>query len=93
MKINKTKLYESFTDIKNIANINIMVCYRVLFSKKGIENNIACFLITPIFLFHLVVVYIFYKKEILTINNKIEDITFGINHWDLIQADEEKKIY
>ena len=36
LNINKTKLFEGFVDIKNIANINIMKCYAKLFSKKGI---------------------------------------------------------
>ena len=37
MHIDKAKLYKNFIDIKNIANINILVCYKVLFSKK--RNN------------------------------------------------------
>ena len=28
MKINKTKLYENIIDIKNVANINILICYK-----------------------------------------------------------------
>ena len=32
IKIDKNKLYDSFTDIKNIANINIMKCYKLFFS-------------------------------------------------------------
>ena len=40
MKINKTKLYENFVDIKNTANIKLMVCYKELLTTKGIKNNI-----------------------------------------------------
>ena len=41
MNINKTKLFEKFIDIKNLVNINLLVCYKVLFSKKGIIKNIG----------------------------------------------------
>ena len=34
MKINKSELFKNFIDIKNIANINILVCYKKLFCKK-----------------------------------------------------------
>ena len=41
MNINKTKLYENFINIKNIANLKILRCFRKLFSKKGISRNIG----------------------------------------------------
>ena len=46
----QTKLYQNFIDINNIANINILACYNVLFSKKGIIHNIASYLIISIIL-------------------------------------------
>ena len=90
MKINKTKLYQNFIDIKNIANINLMVCYKVLFNKKGIINNIACLTIIPIILFHLIVIIIFYMSQKNQIKDKIKDISFGILNWELVR--EEKKM-
>ena len=90
MKINKTKLYHNFIDIKNIANINLLVCYRVLFSKKGIKNNIACFLIIPVIIFHIICIFIFYKKKKKNIDKIIKNIIFGIEYWDLILADERE---
>ena len=36
MSINKMKLYEKFISIKKIANANLLVCYRKLFTKDGI---------------------------------------------------------
>ena len=36
MSINKMKLYENFISIKKIANANLLVCYRKLFTKDGI---------------------------------------------------------
>ena len=51
MKINKTRLFESFTDIKNKVNISLMKCYKVLFSKKGIISNISNYIIIFIYCF------------------------------------------
>mgnify|MGYP006873051112 CR=1 FL=1 len=39
LKINTSKLFDNFININNIANFNILVCYKVLFSKKGISKN------------------------------------------------------
>ena len=36
IKVDKGKIYENFIDIKNIANINFLVCYKILFSLKGL---------------------------------------------------------
>ena len=52
MKINTTKIYENFMNIKNIANINLMACYKVLFRKSDFKNNIASFSILPIIIFY-----------------------------------------
>ena len=53
IKINKKKLFENFIDVDNIVNIQIIKCYKVLFSKEGIINNIAFYLIIPILIFHI----------------------------------------
>ena len=45
IKINKTKLYNNFIDINNVANIKLVKCYKELFSKDGIIINIAFFII------------------------------------------------
>ena len=39
MNINITELYKKFKDFENIANIKILSCYKVLFSKKGIKKK------------------------------------------------------
>ena len=92
MIINKTKLYNNFIDIKNIANIKILKCGSVLFSKNGIISNIAFFIIVPVVLFHIISIIIFYYKQKKIIKNKIKDISFGISHWDLIKTENNNNI-
>jgi len=85
MNINKTKLYKNFIDIKNILNIKIMACYKVLLDKKGILKNIAFFLIIPFIIFHLIVIVIFYYKQKKLLYKKIKDISFCLINWKLIE--------
>ena len=63
ININKTLLYKSFTDIKNIMNLNVMKCYKKLFCKKGILHNIGFFIILFIAIFLIISIIIFYLKE------------------------------
>ena len=92
MKIDKEKLYKSFVDIKNIANIKLMKCYDALFNEKSIISNIASYLITSIELFHIIIIIIFYISQKIILFNKIKDISFGINNVELIKEQENNKV-
>ena len=73
INIDKKKLFNSFSDIKNIANLDLMKCYNTLFSKKGIIRNYGFFiLLSNIFLF-IICLIIFYSKE----HKKIKIIIYG----------------
>ena len=90
MNINKTKLYQQFTDVKNIINLNIIFCYKELFCKEGIIKNINFYLIIPFITFHLVVIIIFYSNQKKKLDKKIKNISFGINNWHLIKEENKK---
>ena len=92
MKINKTKLFESFVNINNIANINLMKCYKVLLSIKGIKFNIAFYIIFPIIILHIIAIFLFYCYQKNILINKIKDISYAIKNWKLIIADNKEKI-
>ena len=91
IKIDKDKLYDNFINVKNIANINLLVCYKVLFSKKGIKKNYGCFSLIPIILIHFILVFLFWAKDQnKKVVEKIKDIKYAINNWKLVI--EERKI-
>ena len=92
MNINKTKLYKNFIDIKNIANIKLMTCYKELFNKKSLIKNIAFFSIIPIIILHFITFILFYSGQKNMIKNKIKDISFGINNLDFVKEEEKNKI-
>ena len=77
--IDKERLYYSFSNIKNIANLNldIMKCYNVLFCIKGIKNNIGIYLISAILLFHFIFLILFYCKDYRYIKSQMKEIVIA----------------
>ena len=92
MKINKTKLYENFIDIRNIANINILICYKNLFSKKGILSNIGSYIIIVIIILHIIFIIIHDRKYKYLLKKKIKAIIFAINNYELIDSGKKENI-
>ena len=80
MKIDKNKLLDNFKNIKNIANLNLLKCVKVLFSKKGISKNIGFYIFISFLIFHTIALFIFYKKDLNLLLNKINQIIFAINN-------------
>ena len=91
MNIDKDKLFKNFINIRNIANINILKCYKTLFSKNGIKRNIGSLIIIPIIIFHFICILLFYSKNLNIIQDKIKDIIFGITNWKLVKEDKKAK--
>ena len=60
IKIDTKKLYENFVNIKNTANVNLLGCYKILFSKKGIIKNYGSFSLMSLILMHINFVILFY---------------------------------
>ena len=74
MKIDKRKLLENFINIKNFANFNFLLCYKKLFCKKGILNNIGSYVIFAIIFFHIITLIIFYINQFPSLKKKIINI-------------------
>ena len=91
MKIDKAKLIQSLIDIKNIANIKLLICFKVLFNKIGIKNNIAFYIISLAIIFHIIVILIFYIYKRKIINDKIKEIYFSPTHIDLLKDNKVEK--
>ena len=78
MNIDKSKLLDNFINIKNIINFNFLVCYKNLFSKIGIKNNIGAYIIFAIILFHFISIIIFYINQFRKLKKKITNISNNI---------------
>ena len=75
--INNKKLFKNFKDIKNSLNFKILICYKKLFTKKGIINNIGAYIIGAIIFYHLIsnIVLCITKPKL---NEKTKNITFNL---------------
>jgi hypothetical protein len=51
-----------------------MKCYHILFTKKGIKNNIGVFIIIPIILIHIASILFFYIKGYKILKNIVDKI-------------------
>ena len=70
--IDKNKLYDSFSNIKNIANLNIMKCYHVLFNKSRIIKNIGFYFISIIIIFYFFCLIFFFVHDLKKIEKYID---------------------
>ena len=76
-KLDNERLKSNFIDINNIANIEILKCYRLLFSRK-IKKNIGFFIIISIFTFGIISIFIFYLYAYDLLKKKIKEIIDSI---------------
>ena len=73
-EINKNKLLNNFKDIKNILNIKVIKCYKEVFNKEGLINNIGFYIMSTIILFIFVLSSLFKIKGYNNLNNEINEI-------------------
>jgi len=91
MNFNMTKLYNNFMNVKNYININILKCYKKLFTKKGIVYNYGSYSLMLIILMHFIFIIIFFVKHSYNkIQEKIKEIEFAIRNWNSISEEEQK---
>ena len=55
IRFDKDKLFNNFIDIKNIANIKVMKCYKKVFTKDNLMKNYG------FYIFALIIFLIYYK--------------------------------
>ena len=58
-KFNKNEFFKNFIDINNLANINIIKCYKTVFKTKNLANNYGFFVIGSIMLINIITIFIF----------------------------------
>jgi len=95
ININKTKIIENLKDIKNLMNLNILICYKKLLSFISFINiihNIGCLIISCIIIFYIISIFIFYIIQFNKIIKIIKDISFGIKNINLLKKEKSNKI-
>ena len=62
IKFDKNKLYESFTNIKSVTNLNLMKCFNKAFEGKSISKNSSFYIYLIFLIFFGAIVFLFYYK-------------------------------
>ena len=91
MKIDKNKLLDNFKNIKNIANLNLLKCVKVLFSKEGISKNVGFYIFIFFIIFHTIILVLFYKKKLDVIIKQIKYLIMAIKFSNLKKTDEKEE--
>ena len=95
--IDKDKLYNSFTNLKNIANINVLKCYKLIFQLDAFKYNYANLIMICIILLFLVTLITFICKDYYNQKKIIDIMVYFKIHQDLVkqflakQKEEELK--
>ena len=76
MKIDKKKLLDNFKNINNIANVKLLKCFKVLFSKRDISKNVGFYIFIAFIIFHTIILIIFYKKKFDLLKTQIKQLIF-----------------
>ena len=74
ISFNKKELLNNFVNINNVINLEIMKCYKVIFSNEGLIKNIGSYIILSIILINTILLIIFIIKGNKQINNIIQKI-------------------
>ena len=90
--IDKNKLYESFTDINNIANINVLKCYKLLLKKELLFKNLGVLILIPVIFLLLILSIIFCSCGYKKLKKEIELIIYAKKNFvRLKQINERSK--
>ena len=92
IKFDKNVLYRRFKDIKNIANINILKCFKKVLPRNSIKKNYGFFIFIVIILFFIISLFIFYFENYYYIKKEIYDIIVAIKNKNLINKSNKNKI-
>jgi hypothetical protein len=85
---NKDKLLNTFKDLKNAINLEVLKCYKKFFSKEGIIKNLANYILLLIILIHIISLLAFIAKGYKSIYNIVHELKKKYKH---NSGDESKK--
>ena len=89
---NSTIIYKSFTEIQSILNLDVVKCYRVLFTREGLINNIGNYVLLSIIFYYIISLIIFISKGYKNLSDKINELIIKIKNDTNVPYEKEKKI-
>ena len=73
-QINNNNLLNSVINKKSLTNLNLMKCYKIIFSKEGLIKNIGSYIILLIIFLFIILAIAFYFKGYDYLCNQINEI-------------------
>ena len=74
IEVNKNKFINDISNITNIINLDIVKCYKTLFTKEGLIKNIGSYLLLSIIIINIIIILLFIIKGFEEIKNQINYI-------------------
>ena len=79
IKFDKKEFFKNFININNIANLNIMKCYKIVIKIKSLfNNNYGFYIISSVILIFLISLLIFLCKSYSKLNKDINNMISAI---------------
>jgi hypothetical protein len=91
INIDTNKLLSNFKNIKNFANLNLLICHEILFSKEGLIKNVGFYIFIVIIIIRIISSFIFFIKQFKLLKKKINNLSYAINNHFLIKENGSKK--
>ena len=89
--INKDKLINNLVNVKNVLNLKVLKCYKVLFTKDGLINNIGSYIMLSIIFLYILSIFIFVFKDYYILRKKIDNIIGNQNNNTIIKKPIKNK--
>ena len=86
IKFNKQEFFKNFININNIANLNVIKCYKTVLKLKDLIKNYGCYIISIIMIFYFVALIIFYSYSFNKLKIDIAKIIFALKDSEIPQA-------
>ena len=91
-KFNKKEYFKSFIDYKNIANLNILKCYKVVLKIKHLLNNYGFYIMSSILILYFLTLIIFACTSFSKIKKDINYIITFLNTTKIIKIENVVQI-
>ena len=72
----KNKLYDSFTNIKNIMNLNVLKCYKLIFNLESFKRNYSNMIMIIIIIIFIFSFFFFYCKDYFNLKKILNIIVY-----------------
>ena len=87
----RSKLFDSFENFKNIINLDVLKCYKLIFNLNAFKHNYGNLIMLTIIIFFLITLFIFYFKDYKYLKKILDMIVFFKLKSNLVKYFLERK--